>query len=109
MNVCFYPLKLKYSVFLNNYLVKITSVVVSIFTLSQKEIISLSIQSKTNILYKIFLPQNVLFVQNKQKVGRSLPLIYLHIYRDFYHRSQSNSKQFQMKYFSLAHALEPKQ
>ena len=36
MNVCFYPLKLKYSVFLNNYLEKITSVVVSIFTLSQK-------------------------------------------------------------------------
>lgn len=108
MNVFFYPLKLKYSVFLNNYLVKIISAVVSIF-LFLKEIISLSIQSKTNILYKIFLPQNVLFVQNKQKVGRSLPLIYLHIYRDFYHRSQSNSKQFQMKYFSLAHALEPKQ
>lgn len=108
MNVFFYPLKLKYSVFLNNYLVKIISVVFSIF-LFLKEIISLSIQSKTNILYKIFLPQNVLFVQNKQKVGRSLPLIYLHIYRDFYHRSQSNSKQFQMKYFSLAHALEPKQ
>ena len=108
MNVFFYPLKLKYSVFLNNCLVKIISVVFSIF-LFLKEIISLSIQSKTNILYKIFLPQNVLFVQNKQKVGRSLPLIYLHIYRDFYHRSQSNSKQFQMKYFSLAHALEPKQ
>ena len=108
MNVFFYPLKLKYSVFLNNYLVKFTSFVVSIF-LFLKEIISLSIQSKTNILYKIFLPKNVLFVQNKQKVGRSLPLIYLHIYRDFYHRSQSNSKQFQMKYFSLAHALEPKQ
>ena len=108
MNVYFLSSKIKYSVFLNNYLVKFTSVVVSIF-LFLKEIISLSIQSKTNILYKIFLPQNVLFVQNKQKVGRSLPLIYLHIYRDFYHRSQSNSKQFQMKYFSLAHALEPKQ
>ena len=108
MNVNFLSSKIKYSVFLNNYLVKFTSFVVSIF-LFLKEIISLSIQSKTNILYKTFSSKNVLFVQNKQKVGRSLPLIYLHIYRDFYHRSQSNSKQFQMKYFSLAHVLEPKQ
>ena len=108
MNVYFLSSKIKYSVFLNNYLVKFTSVIVSIF-LFLKEIISLSIQSKTNILYKTFSSKNVLSVQNKQKVGRSLPLIYLHIYRDFYHRSQSNSKQFQMKYFSLAHALEPKQ